>query len=71
VIVYLSFSTCFFGKENRLKGIIFHASQLLKNKMQVEINGVKCGVVVAVAVQSVFHLEMYQNEVFLFLKNYF
>jgi hypothetical protein len=71
VIVYLSFSTYFFGKENRLKGIIFHASQLLKNKMQVEINGVKCGVVVAVAVQSVFHLEMHQNEVFLFLKNYF
>jgi hypothetical protein len=39
--------------------------------MQVEINGVKCGVVVAVAVQSVFHLEMHQNEIFLFFKNYF
>jgi hypothetical protein len=50
VIVYLSFSTCFFGKENRLKGIIFHASRLLKNKMQVKINGVKSGVVIAVVI---------------------
>jgi len=29
------------------------------------------GVVVAIVVQSVFHLEMHQNEVFLFFKNYF
>ena len=29
------------------------------------------GIVVAVAVQSVFRLEMHQNKVFLFLKNYF
>jgi hypothetical protein len=27
--------------------------------------------VVAVAFQSIFHLEMYQNNVFLFFKNYF
>jgi hypothetical protein len=26
---------------------------------------------IAVAVQSVFHLEMYQNNIFLFFKNYF
>jgi hypothetical protein len=29
------------------------------------------GIVVAVAVQSVFRLEMHQNEVFLFFKNHF
>jgi hypothetical protein len=29
------------------------------------------GIVVAVAVQSAFRLEMHQNKVFLFLKNYF
>jgi hypothetical protein len=29
------------------------------------------GIVVAVAVQSAFCLEMHQNKVFLFLKNYF
>jgi hypothetical protein len=28
-------------------------------------------VVVAIVFQSVFHLEMYQNNIFLFLKNYF
>jgi hypothetical protein len=28
-------------------------------------------VVVAVVFQSVFHSEMYQNNIFLFLKNYF
>jgi len=27
--------------------------------------------VVAVAFQSVFHFEMYQNDIFLFFKNYF
>jgi hypothetical protein len=27
--------------------------------------------VVAVAFQNIFHLEMYQNNVFLFFKNYF
>jgi hypothetical protein len=29
------------------------------------------GIVVAVTVQNAFRLEMHQNEVFLFLKNYF
>jgi hypothetical protein len=29
------------------------------------------GIVVAVAVQSAFRLEMHQNEVFLFFKNHF
>jgi hypothetical protein len=29
------------------------------------------GIVVAVAVQSAFRLEMHQNKVFLFFKNYF
>jgi hypothetical protein len=29
------------------------------------------GSVVAVVFQSVFHLEMYQNNIFLFFKNYF
>jgi hypothetical protein len=29
------------------------------------------GIVVAVAVQSVFRLEMHQNNVFIFLKNHF
>jgi len=29
------------------------------------------GIVVVVAVQSAFHLEMHQNEVFSFFKNYF
>jgi hypothetical protein len=28
-------------------------------------------IVVAVTVKSVFHLEIHQNKVFLFLKNYF
>jgi hypothetical protein len=28
-------------------------------------------IVVAVAVQSVFRLEMHQNDIFLFFKNYF
>jgi len=28
-------------------------------------------IIVAVAIQSVFHLEMYQNKIFLFFKNYF
>jgi hypothetical protein len=29
------------------------------------------GIVVAVTVQSAFRLEMYQDDIFLFLKNYF
>jgi hypothetical protein len=29
------------------------------------------GIAVAIAVQSVFRLEMHQNDIYLFLKNYF
>jgi hypothetical protein len=29
------------------------------------------GIMVAVAVQSVFHLKIHQNDIFLFLKKYF
>jgi hypothetical protein len=38
----------------------------------VDLEGVyKCGSVVVIAFQSSFHSEMYQNNIFLFLKNYF
>jgi hypothetical protein len=40
-------------------------------KDEASVFGSVVVVVVAIVFQSVFHLEMYQNNIFLFLKNYF